>query len=748
MPIRPPALDDRDFDSLVNELVARIPAHTPEWTNPRVGDPGRTLLELFAWLGETLLYRANLIPERQRLAFLRLLGEQMRPAQPARGLVTLHFKEDTVTEAVDCPVLSTVSKPVPFETRTEISVLPITAEWYIKRPLTTTERADSRMNEVIEGLRLVYRVSGRVKPYVTTPVFVNGASEAAGVDVVNDTVDRALWMAILAPKPDDATKAAVLATLGGTSTGASRLLNIGVAPTLAVPDLDTDIGTQAKIPILWELSRLDARGRTDYTQLDVVEDTTTGLTRRGVVRVALPQSSMIGAPTNDPRQQLLAGVGDQPPRLDNPKTAARLVAWVRLRPNPKVTVTGLRLSWAGVNAVTLDQRETVTSRVIGVSSGAADQEFALPGRPIEPETLVIQVEGESGFQAWGRLDDLAVAGRDTTAYTLDAEAGTIRFGDGLRGRVPPLGGRIRVAVARVGGGKAGNVPPNSLSEFVNRDPNGRTISLKVMQPLPTEGGDDAETLIEAEQRIPARFRHKERAVTRDDYRALAVETPGVRVGRVEVLPRFRPFGRQSNVPGTVSVMVLPGAERITPPAPRADRPLLEAVHAYLEERRPLATELYVIGAEYVPLGIGIGVTVRDGFAIGEDGTPLSRDAVLTAVREAVRRFLWALAPGGVEGQGWELGRAVRDRELEVIISRVPGVSAVAGVNLFRERSGEWEKLRRRTPDAPIELFLEPWQLPELLSLVVAEDLPDNLRGVPNPFADADAVAIPVIPKVC
>ena len=86
MPIRPPALDDRGFDDLVAEVLARIPAHTPEWTNPRLGDPGRTLIELFAWLTDTLLYRANLIPERQRLAFLRLLGVPLRPASPARGL--------------------------------------------------------------------------------------------------------------------------------------------------------------------------------------------------------------------------------------------------------------------------------------------------------------------------------------------------------------------------------------------------------------------------------------------------------------------------------------------------------------------------------------------------------------------------------------------------------------------------------------------------------------------------------------
>ncbi len=85
--ITPPSLDDRRFDDLVEDLLARIPAHTPEWTNPRPGDPGRTLIELFAWLGDTLLYRANLIPERQRLVFLRLLGMPLRPAQPARSIV-------------------------------------------------------------------------------------------------------------------------------------------------------------------------------------------------------------------------------------------------------------------------------------------------------------------------------------------------------------------------------------------------------------------------------------------------------------------------------------------------------------------------------------------------------------------------------------------------------------------------------------------------------------------------------------
>ena len=112
MPIPLPVLDDRTYDDLVGELLARIPAHTPEWTNPRLGDPGVTLVQLFAWLGDTLLYRANRIPERQRLAFLRLLGEQMRPALPARTLVTFSTERD-VTAATTLRPGATASEYLP-----------------------------------------------------------------------------------------------------------------------------------------------------------------------------------------------------------------------------------------------------------------------------------------------------------------------------------------------------------------------------------------------------------------------------------------------------------------------------------------------------------------------------------------------------------------------------------------------------------------------------------------------------------
>src|SRR5690242_5738204 len=123
MPLIPPSLDDRSFNDLVDELLARIPAHTPEWTSPTPGDPGRTLIELFAWMGDALLYRVNLIPERQRLAFLRLLGEQMRPAIPATGMITVSADEES-TKSVTLAPYATVSGPPNFETLDELNILP------------------------------------------------------------------------------------------------------------------------------------------------------------------------------------------------------------------------------------------------------------------------------------------------------------------------------------------------------------------------------------------------------------------------------------------------------------------------------------------------------------------------------------------------------------------------------------------------------------------------------------------------
>jgi predicted phage baseplate assembly protein len=762
MPIRPPSLDDRSFDDLVEELIARIPAHTPEWTDPRPGDPGRTLIDLFAWLGDTLLYRANLIPERQRLAFLRLLGIPMRPAIAAQGLVSLAIDDKTIFRSETIQPLATLTGAVNFETRQEITIHPVQVAVYCKQRLSEDQL--TKLTPVVEQLQVFYNLGNqnnlenktKALPYITTPVFSSGQIERDSLSIKERTIDHCLWLALLAPQPDQTVKDAVTQALGTSITANSNLLNIGIVPALTLPESLVDLPIASRIPHVWEISIAPQASDTQprYLPLTVVSDSTQGLTRSGIVRVSLPAASQIGAPSNDVRQLDRAGVGDYPPRIDTPEIANRLVAWIRLRPLSPSPITGqlateiplpdIRLSWIGINAVAIDQRQTLRDRIIGQSDGTADQVFDLPGQSVEEETLKIQVEETGrGYQAWSAIADLALAQPQSVVYQLNAEAGTIRFGDGMRGRVPEVGARIRVALVRLGGGDRGNLPSGSLTTITaTRLTGGSSVKLKVMQPIPTTGGDAAETLEQAERRIPALFRHRDRAITITDYQNLASETPGVSLGRVEVLPRFKPQQRRQNVAGVVSVMVLPSQTRQIAPNPRPDRPTLERIHSYLESRRPLGTELYVIGCEYKPLGLSVGIEIADGF---------ERDQVLLAVRSSLQQFLWPLAPGGAAGRGWALGRPVQERELIVVVARVAGVSEVLGLNLFYQPPNEarWRRLLPVSTAKQNELSLEPWQLPELLSIVVLADIAplDDLDAT-TLISDRASIPVPVVLEVC
>src|SRR5215216_2179475 len=89
MPIEIPNLDNRSYQQILDDALARIPVHTPEWTNFNQSDPGVTLIEVFAFMVENLLYRSNQIPERNRRKFLSLLGVPLQPASSAKGLVTI-----------------------------------------------------------------------------------------------------------------------------------------------------------------------------------------------------------------------------------------------------------------------------------------------------------------------------------------------------------------------------------------------------------------------------------------------------------------------------------------------------------------------------------------------------------------------------------------------------------------------------------------------------------------------------------
>src|SRR5690606_12174727 len=106
-------------------------------------DPGITLLELFAFLGESLLFRFNQVPEATRLEFLRLLQIPLRPARPARAMLAL-----TPTGATE--VLAPIGTEaragaVPFETQDEVRVWPLVARAVAKAASSPPQSEEARI---------------------------------------------------------------------------------------------------------------------------------------------------------------------------------------------------------------------------------------------------------------------------------------------------------------------------------------------------------------------------------------------------------------------------------------------------------------------------------------------------------------------------------------------------------------------------------------------------------------------------
>jgi Baseplate J-like protein len=109
MPIPSPNLDDRTFAQLVEAARQRITARCPEWTDLSVSDPGMALVEVFAYLTETMIYRLNRVPAKAYVEFLRLLGVNLLPPEAAG--VTLQFK-----------LAKPLSKPVEIPRGTRVTV--------------------------------------------------------------------------------------------------------------------------------------------------------------------------------------------------------------------------------------------------------------------------------------------------------------------------------------------------------------------------------------------------------------------------------------------------------------------------------------------------------------------------------------------------------------------------------------------------------------------------------------------------
>src|ERR1041384_1347249 len=201
MPIPSPILDDRSYAQLRDELVRRIPVYTPEWTDHNASDPGITLIELFSFLAENLLFRFNQIPENARLEFLRLLQVPWRAAVPARVLMTLStdklVKDDNGKWTGQLVTLHSEAKAgaLPFETLTEVVAWPVS---FVSFGRVSTPKPDSSKEPEVSQNTANAIDAAELGVDETAVYYASKTVDVKEPPVDFDaTVDRMLWVAVL-----------------------------------------------------------------------------------------------------------------------------------------------------------------------------------------------------------------------------------------------------------------------------------------------------------------------------------------------------------------------------------------------------------------------------------------------------------------------------------------------------------------------------------------------------------------------
>ena len=681
MSLPEPTIDDRDYEEILDEALSRIPAHNPDWTNFNESDPGVTMLQVISFVVDSMLYRANRVPERNRIKFLKLLGVERQPATVAEGLVQFSrprgpLKADTLSDEAEVRAGS-----VPFRTTNAVEVLPIQGRLYYKKTRDDAEVEPGTQ----EHYRELFTDAGGEFP--DEPSFYETASLAAPspgaplpvVDLDDDTPegDQSLWLALLArpgDKPEEAR-----AVLGDTTLSLVVVPSLKDADRVLPPQGESDGSRQGRLRFSVP------RPESDTPRYRPVEARTEQnlLVEPGVAHLTLPSADTLGTWTDlEPTE---AGTGAYPPPLEDTNVQDRLITWIRIQPEAAAGTSKSSLpssfSHVGVNGAHVEQRARVQNEFLGKGTGDPDQTVQLTNTPVLPESLEVTVGGEP----WTEIDDLAAAppevpkenprrapgqrtssNGDPRVYTLDRTSGTIAFGDGLRGMRPRSGAVIQ-ARYDYGGGTEGVVGIGAIKKGPNL-PSG----VKVENPIRTWGGASKEAVEEAERRIAEYLKRRNRLVTTDDFEAITHQTPGVQIGRVEVRPLFHPeSGADVRAEGVVTVLVIPASDPNRPDAPVPGQLFLDTVCDYLDRRRLITTEVHVRGPSYQDVCVSVGVDVVPG----ADAPP-----VHDRVRTAIRAFLSPLE-GGFEEEGWPLGRAVDKRELLTVAARVSGVASVEQIHL-------------------------------------------------------------------
>jgi predicted phage baseplate assembly protein len=644
-------LDDRRFQDLVNEARLRIHQSCPEWTEHNVSDPGITLIELFAWMTEMLIYRVNRVPDKLHVALLELLGIGLEPSTAAATEIQFRLaapaSEPVVIPGGDTEVGTrrTASEDaIVFQTNDDFEIRPVRAKAY-----AIEKQGNVKQVGVASGAA---KPKGEDQRPFGTPPRVG--------DALYLGFDEPLGRLLLQLEVD-----------------CSQARGAGVDPE--------------DPPLRWEVSSADAP--TGWEEAEVLADRTGGFNYgSGTVELQMPPRHSITSLGGHRAHWLRCRV-DATTRAGGKATGYQ-------NPPEIYSLTAVPIG-ASIRASHAARR---TDEIVGESDGTPGQTFRLRHTPvlapIEGEALEVRNETDSEWERWELVDSFVESGIDDRHYVLDLPHGDVQLGPAVRaaeggwrqyGALPPKGALLRFSRYRYGGGRGGNVAAGSLTMLKSAIPGVASVT----NPAPALGGVDVETLDSARRRAAMELHTRNRAVTGEDFEFLAGEA-SQRVARafcvapvdggptrLHILPRVEPPDRRLE------------ARELMP-----DEALFEEVAAYLEPRRLIGTTVHLVPARI--RGVSVVVNV-----VASPQSDLER--VEQDVAYALYTYLNPLVGGSPEGlgDGWQFGRALNQGELYGVVHAVPGVEFV---KILRVYEADIETGKQAAKQAGTQIGLEPDEL--------------------------------------
>ena len=639
MSLAAPVLDDRKFQDIVDEAKKRIPHYCKEWTDHNVSDPGVTLIELFAWMTEMLLYRLNQVPDLHYIKFLQMLGITLQEPIPARVPVTFWLtgpRDTPILISVGTEVASTQTEtqdPIIFTTDENFRVLPPK----LGRVLNRVAASGRQRGKQYQDQNLRRLVSG-----------FEGFDVFSQVPQVGDAIyfgfDNNLSHHILTLNLD-------CDPAGGA----------GVDPTLP--------------PYVWEASSADKDERWEECELEF--DTTKALNSVGSIQLHLPKMGKYSV-----NKQSFYWVRIRIKEISEYEERQGVQPY---QISPKIRQVSI-VSMGGT--VPASHSERIRDEFIERSDGSAGQEFFLQNTPIitreKGEYLEVQVEGEPP-QEWVEAPDFSSSDAYDRHYTLDSVSGELRFGPAIRqpdgtiklyGAIPPRASNLVFKKYRRGGGEQGNIQTSIINTLRTSIP----YIAQIRNRQPAWGGLDAESLESAMMRGPALLRSRDRAVTESDFEFLARQALPAAIGRVKTLqPRPSEAGRVA--PGQIYVLVIPRVMEpdyyIAPEELELRDADVTRLSEYLDERRLLTIQVDVRPPAYRWVAVKTQLRASPG---------VPQDEVEAEVHSRLYRYLNPLT-GGNDGNGWPFGRDLFVSDVYQSLQGIPNVQFVRNVEMYEASPG-------------------------------------------------------------